>query len=202
MKQTGRVFSLVTYSPFFLMYMRFCECGWCFMTHNLSFIAREMRNKGIECFAGRCWISFASCSLFNHFWLKGKKYFYCSAGNRNSFLVTQMGFGINILLSDLSVPTEALGENNFITVPWQVMPSLLTSHILTISLSLHTVISIPSCFSVAVYFSAVTICIEIIQFMAQPSLHAHVFYIRYSFCDCKPNKSCLNYMPFSLIINI
>lgn len=165
----------------------------------------EMRNKGIECFAGHCWVSFASCSLFNHFWLKAKKYFYCSASNWNSFLVTEMGYGINILLSDPSVPTEALNENSFITVPWQVMPSLLTSHILTISLSLHmpyTVISIPSRFSVAVYFSAVTICIEIIKFMAQPSLRAHTFYIRYSFCDCKPNKSCLSYVPFSLIINI
>lgn len=56
---------------------------------------------------------------------------------------------MNILLSDPSVPTEALNENNLITVPCQVMPSLLTSHILTISLYLHTpyaVILMPSHF--------------------------------------------------------
>lgn len=79
-----------------------------------------------------------------------------------------MGFGINVLLSDPSEPAEALHENSVITVPCQVMPPLLTSHILTISSYLqipYTVISVPSRCSAAVSLSAITVCIEIIEFV-------------------------------------
>lgn len=100
------------------------------------------------------------------FLLKEKKHFYCSTENQNTFLETEMGFGLNILLCAPSVASEGLNENSLITVPCQVMPPLLTSRILTNSVYLHAsqaVIAILSHFSAAVYFSAATICIEIIQ---------------------------------------
>lgn len=46
---------------------------------------------------------------------------YC-AGSWNTLLETEIGFGMNILLSDPSVPTEASNENSLIAVPCQVMP--------------------------------------------------------------------------------
>lgn len=86
-------------------------------------------------------------------------------------LETEMGFGMNILLSDPSVPTEALNENSLITVPCQVMPLLLTSHVLTISLYIHTphaVISVLSHFSVAVFLCNYYLH-EIIHYTAFPT---------------------------------
>lgn len=79
-----------------------------------------------------------------------------------------MGFGINVLLSGPSVPAEALHDNSLITVPCQVMPPLLTRDVLTVSSYLqipYTVISAPSRCRAAVYFSAITVCIAIIEFV-------------------------------------